>query len=60
MEEEDCKMKLRNKRVLKKLKDSKGNINWALLDYIMNECDFEMNLRRFSYDRKKGNGEEEK
>ena len=50
-------MKLCNKIVLKKLKDSKGNINWSLLDYIMNECGFEMNLKRFSYDRKKGCGE---
>ncbi len=46
-------MKLRNKRVLRKLKDHKGNIDWALLDYIMDECGFEKNLYRFSYDRKK-------
>ena len=47
-------MKLRNKRVLKKIKDRKGEIDWALLHYIMDECGFEMNLNRFSYDRKKG------
>ena len=47
-------MKLRNKKVLKKIKDRKGEIDWALLDYIMDECGFEMNPNRFSYDRKKG------
>lgn len=46
-------MKLRNKRLLKKFKNRKGEINWALLDYIMDECGFERNLRRFSYDRRK-------
>lgn len=52
-------MKLRNKRLLKKFKNRKGDINWALLDYIMDECGFERNLYRFSYDRKQNCKEEE-
>lgn len=45
-------MKLRNKRILKKIKNRKGDINWELVDAIMQECGFEPNMIRFSYDRK--------
>lgn len=46
-------MKLRYKRLLKKFKNRKGEIDWLLLDYIMHECGFERNFYRFSYDWKK-------
>lgn len=47
------KLERKNRRILKKFKNRKGEINWDLLDYIMGECGFQMNLYRFSYDWRK-------